>query len=149
MPEGGDIVEGGEEDRLEGGEGETDEATVEIANVVKNQRLELRLPLLRPRRLLLALGKHDWTVLKLPRQRRVRRCCMLWVLKTLLVAEVKVVGDRYSRSKTWLFLTAFIGSTTSEAERQTRHASCLILAKRAREQFETQQTDRATEECVT
>ncbi|GLA39457.1 hypothetical protein AnigIFM63309_006796 [Aspergillus niger] len=132
MPEGGDIVEGGEEDRLEGGEGETDEATVEIANVVKNQRLELRLPLLRPRRLLLALGKHDWTVLKLPRQRRVRRCCMLWVLKTLLVAEVKVVG-----------------STTSEAERQTRHASCLILAKRAREQFETQQTDRATEECVT
>ncbi|EHA19449.1 hypothetical protein ASPNIDRAFT_38870 [Aspergillus niger ATCC 1015] len=41
------------------------------------------------------------------------------------------------------------GSTTSEEERQTRHASCLILAKRAREQFETQQTDRATEECVT
>lgn len=97
MPEGGDTVEGGEEDRLEGGKGETDEATVEIANVVKNQRLELPLPLPRPRQLLLALGKHGWTVLELPRQRRVRRCCMLWALKTLLVAEVKVVGDRYSR----------------------------------------------------
>ncbi|GKZ68758.1 hypothetical protein AnigIFM50267_003503 [Aspergillus niger] len=90
MPEGGDTVEGGEEDRLEGGKGETDEATVEIANVVKNQRLELPLPLPRPRQLLLALGKHGWTVLELPRQRRVRRCCMLWALKTLLVAEVKV-----------------------------------------------------------